>query len=272
MSQENRLHPRVKVNWPVTIKTREGPITGVIKDISAGGAFVSGWKRLKPNEESHAPNYHSSTSKLRLLIDAKVIRQDTERLDNETMFLGMGIQFTRLSSEARDIISTLVSTYLKKEAFDAESYLEQPVCEESKMLKEHSQSIKVKIKPSAYPMIKLHWKQQSEYKHDGLETDVLFPRELWENIAKACDKIAHAMGAFNSPKVRKALTLMADRIMAEIDAEDRRLSYKESYESFFDFVDAINNRTDLDRVRKAQLIHEKALQIQLQSQKERNLE
>ena len=140
------------------------------------------------------------------------------------------------------------------------------------MLKEHSQSIKVKIKPSAYPMIKLHWKQQSEFKHDGLETDVLFPRELWENIAKACDKIAHAMGAFNSPKVRKALTLMADRIMAEIDAEDRRLRHKESYESFLDFVEEISNRADLDRVRKGQLIHQKACQIQLQSQYETDLD
>ncbi len=265
MSQEKRLYPRVNVNWPVTIKTREGPITGVIKDISAGGAFVSGWKRLKPNEESQVPNYHSRTSKLRLSIGARVIRQDTERLDNETTSLNMGIKFTELPGEACELISTLVSALLIRESLEPETGLEQPAREESKMPEEKSQSLKVKIKPSAYPMIKLHWKQQGEYEQDALETDVSFPRELWVNIAKACDKIAHGMGAFNSPKVRKALTLMADRIIAEIDAEDRRLRYKESYESFFDFVDAIGNRADLDRVRKAQLIHEKALQIQLQS-------
>ena len=71
------------------------------------------------------------------------------------------------------------------------------------------------------------------------------------------------MDAFSSPSVRKALNLMADKIIAEIDAEDKRSRYKESYESFFDFVVEINKRTDLDRVRKAQLIHDKACQIKL---------
>jgi hypothetical protein len=65
---------------------------------------------------------------------------------------------------------------------------------------------------------------------------------------------------------------MADQIMTEIDAEDRRSQYKESYESFFNFVVEINKRTDLNRVRKAQLIHDKACQIQLQSQNERDLD
>ena len=84
------------------------------------------------------------------------------------------------------------------------------------------------------------------------------------HLARACDEIAHGMGAFSSPKVREALNLMADRIIAQMDAEDRRLRNKESYESFFDFVVAISNRADLDIVRKAQLIHERAEQIQIQ--------
>ncbi|NIQ89591.1 MAG: PilZ domain-containing protein, partial [Deltaproteobacteria bacterium] len=51
MSKENRQHPRVKVNWPVTINTPQGPIAGVTKNISAGGAFVCIRKSLKPDEE-----------------------------------------------------------------------------------------------------------------------------------------------------------------------------------------------------------------------------
>jgi hypothetical protein len=121
-------------------------------------------------------------------------------------------------------------------------------------------------------MIKLHGKQQREYENDALETDVSFPKELWMNLARACDVVAHGMDAFSSPKVQKALNLMADKIIAEIDAEDRRSRYKELYESFFDFVVEINKRTDLDRVRKAQLIHDKACQFQLQSQNERDLD
>jgi hypothetical protein len=245
MSKENRQHPRVKVNLPVTINTPQGPIAGVTKNISAGGAFVCVRKSLKPDEELLLSNSHVSPSMSRLSIGAKVTRQNIEQLDNETLSLNMGVQFTKLSGEARKLISEHVST---------------------------SQSVRIEIKPSSYPMIKLHGKQQREYENDALETDVSFPKELWMNLARACDEVAYGMDAFSSPKVQKALSLMADKIITEIDAEDRRSRYKELYESFFDFVVEINKRTDSDRVRKAQLIHDKACQIQLQSQNERDLD
>jgi hypothetical protein len=191
----------------------------------------------------------------RLSIGAKVTRQNIEQLDNETLSLNMGVQFTNLSGEARKLISEHVSTHLKREGLESETDLEQPIREESKIPEENSQSVRIEIKPSSYPMIKLHGKQQREYEN-----------------ARACDVVAHGMDAFSSPKVQKALNLMADKIIAEIDAEDRRSRYKELYESFFDFVVEINKRTDLDRVRKAQLIHDKACQFQLQSQNERDLD
>lgn len=264
MSQEKRLYPRVRVNWPITIKTSHGPISAVMRDISAGGALVCGWKPLRPDEESLASNYHTLASKLRLSIGAKVVRQDIEHLDDETMSISMAIQFTKLSGEVREVISTLVSAYLKGEGLESATDLGHRICEESMMSELNIQSAKVEIKPSSYPMMKLCWKQQHEYENDEFETDVSLPREFWMHVARACDEIAHGMGAFSSPKVREALNLMADRIIAQMDAEDRRLRNKESYESFFDFVVAISNRADLDRVRKAQLIHERAEQIQIQ--------
>lgn len=272
MSKENRQHPRVKVNLPVTINTPQGPIAGVMKNISAGGAFVCIRKSLKPDEELLLSNSHVRTSMSRLSIGAKVTRQNIEQLDNETLSLNMGVQFTKLSGEARKLISEHVSTNLKREGLESETHLEQPISEESKIPEENSQSVRIEIKPSSYPMIKLHGKQQREYENDALETDVSFPKELWMNLARACDEVAYGMDAFSSPKVQKALSLMADKIITEIDAEDRRSRYKELYESFFDFVVEINKRTDSDRVRKAQLIHDKACQIQLQSQNERDLD
>jgi hypothetical protein len=272
MSKENRQHPRVKVNLPVTINTPQGPIAGVTKNISAGGAFVCIRKSLKPDEELLLSNSHVDPLMSRLSIGAKVTRQNIEKLDNETLYLNMGVQFTRLSGEARKLISEHVSTHLRREGLKSETDLEQPISKEKKMPEENSQSVRIEIKPSSYPMIKLHCEQQRECENDALETDVSFPTELWMNLARVCDEVAHGMDAFSSPSVRKALNLMADKIIAEIDAEDRRSRYKESYESFFDFVVEINKRTDLDRVRKAQLIHEKACQIQLQSQNERDLD
>lgn len=272
MSKENRQHPRVKVNWPVTINTPQGPIAGVTKNISAGGAFVCIQKSLRPDEELLLSNSHVRPWMSRLSIGAKVTRRNVEKLDNETLSLNMGVQFTKLSGEARKRISEYVSTHLRREGLKSETDLEQPISGESKISEENSQSAKIEIGPSLYPMIKLHVKQQREYEDDALETDVSFPKELWMNLAKACDEVAYGMDAFSSPKVQKALGLMADQIMTEIDAEDRRSQYKESYESFFDFVVEINKRTDLNTVRKAQLIHDKACQIQLQSQNERDLD
>ncbi len=272
MSKENRQHPRVKVNWPVTINTPQGPIAGVTKNISAGGAFVCIRKSLKLDEELLLSNSPVRPWMPRLSIGAKVTRQNVAKLDDETLSLNMGVQFTRLSAEARKRISEHVSTHLRREGLESETDLEQPIGEESKISEENSQSVRIEIRPSLYPMIKLHGKQQREYEDDELETAVSFPRELWMNLARACDEVAYGMDASSSLKLQQALGLMADKIITEIDAEDRRSQYKKSYESFFNFVVEINKRTDLDGVRKAQLIHDKACQIQLQSQDERDLD
>jgi c-di-GMP-binding flagellar brake protein YcgR len=121
MSQEKRLYPRVKVNWPVTINTPQGPIAGVMKNISAGGAFVCIRKSLKPDEELLLSNSHVCPSMSRLSIGTKVTRQNIEQLDNETISLNMGVQFTKLSGEARKLISEHVSTHLKREGLESET-------------------------------------------------------------------------------------------------------------------------------------------------------
>jgi hypothetical protein len=270
MSKENRQHPRVKVNWPVIINTPHGPIEGVTKNISIDGAFVRILKSLRPDAESLLPNSHVRPWMSRLSIGAKVTRQNVEKCDNETLSLNMAVQFTKLSGEARKRISEHVSTHLRREGLKSENGLEQTISGLSKISEENSQFVRIEVRPSLYPMISLRGKQQREYGDDALETDVSFPKELWMNLARACDEVAYGIDTFSSPKVQKALGLMADKIVAEIDAEDRRSQYKELYESFFDFVAEINKRTDLDRVRKAQLIHDKACQIQLQSQNERD--
>ena len=48
-----------------------------------------------------------------------MIRQDIEHLDDETMSISMAIQFTKLSGEVREVISTLVSAYLKGEGLES---------------------------------------------------------------------------------------------------------------------------------------------------------
>jgi hypothetical protein len=84
------------------------------------------------------------------------------------------------------------------------------------------------------------------------------------NMANSCKEVAGSMGAFTSQNIVSGLNLMHQTILLEIAAEDRRLKYQEAYESLVDFVFEINNRTDLDKVRKGQMIHDRACELKLQ--------
>jgi hypothetical protein len=124
-----------------------------------------------------------------------------------------------------------------------------------------SRSVKFKIKPKSYPLIKVHFKNQHEYEDDMLESEVAFPQEFWLDLANNCKEVAAGMGTFGSQKIVSGLNLMAQTIMAEIQAEQKRLHNKDAYESLVDFVFEINNRSDLDKVRKGQMIHDRACQL-----------
>jgi len=125
-----------------------------------------------------------------------------------------------------------------------------------------NRSVKLKLEPGSYPLIKIHLNAQGE--NDTLETEIRFPREFWMNMAKSCKDVAGSMGAFTSQNIVSGLNLMHQSIMLEIEAEDRRLKYQKAYESLVDYVFEINNRTDLDKVRKGQMIHDRACKLQLQ--------
>ena len=126
-----------------------------------------------------------------------------------------------------------------------------------------NRSVKLKLEPASYPVIKIHLNAQGE--NNTFETEVRFPREFWLNMANSCKKVAGSLGAFTSQNIVSGLNLMHQSILVEIAAEDRRLKHQEVYESLADFVFEINNRTDLDKVRKGQMIHDRACELKLQS-------
>ena len=124
-----------------------------------------------------------------------------------------------------------------------------------------NRSVKLKLEPASYPLIKVNLNAQGE--NNMFETGVRFPREFWMNMANSCKEVAGSMGAFTSQNIVSGLNLMHQTILLEIAAEDRRLKYQEAYESLVDFVFEINNRTDLDKVRKGQMIHDRACELKL---------
>ena len=133
------------------------------------------------------------------------------------------------------------------------------------MLELDSSSMKLEIKPISYPVMELSLRNGSEQEDDFLETEVTFPREFWLSLADMLKEGAKGMGPFGSQGVKSGLNRMSQRILAEIEAENRRLQFKETYESFVNFVVQINSRTDLDDVRKGQIIHDMARKLKLEA-------
>ena len=48
--KQNREHPRVDINWPVSLETSDGAIAAQVKNISVGGAFICCQKPLPIGE------------------------------------------------------------------------------------------------------------------------------------------------------------------------------------------------------------------------------
>ena len=127
-----------------------------------------------------------------------------------------------------------------------------------------SSSVKLKVKPISYPVMELSFMNGSEHEDDLLETEVTFPKEFWLGLADSLKEGAKGLGAFGSQRVISGLNRVSQGILAEIDAEKRRVQFKEAYESFTNFVVQISNRTDLDDVRKGQIIHDMAFKLKLE--------
>ena len=132
------------------------------------------------------------------------------------------------------------------------------------MMELDSSSMKLKIKPIFYPVMQISLKNGSEHEDDFLETEVTFPMEFWLSLALTLKGGAKGMGAFGSQGVISGLNRMSQRIMAEIEAENRRLKFKEAYESLADFIVEVSLRPNLDKVRKAQIIYDRASELKLE--------
>jgi len=122
--------------------------------------------------------------------------------------------------------------------------------------------IMLEINPERYPEMELTFNEIREHEDKLLETKVTFPKEFWLNLADTLKQVGYYG---EDDPTKEGFNFISQRIMAEIEAEDRRLKFKETYESFADFIIEINKRTDLDNVRKAQMIHDMAFQMKLEA-------
>ena len=107
MSQgvDKRLHPRIPVNWPVVILTPKGAIKGETRNISVGGACIEYSEEADLNGELHIVFEHSEQRSMS--VTGRRAWAGNFNIDGKSVFSGVGVRFTEISREDRELISSL---------------------------------------------------------------------------------------------------------------------------------------------------------------------
>jgi hypothetical protein len=122
--------------------------------------------------------------------------------------------------------------------------------------------VEVVLRPQLYPVVTLIWKEASSQDR-SFEASIPLCKEAWLDLAKTWKEWAAQIDACASWESMSAWNSAADLIMSEVRAEERRERNREAYEAFGDFVASVSNRTGLDNIRQAQMIHDKASELEL---------
>ena len=105
MGIEKRLHTRIPVNWPVVILTAKGAIKGETRNISVGGACIEYSEEVDLNGELQIVFEHSKQRSMS--VTGRKAWAGNFNIDGKSVFSGVGVRFTEISREDRELISSL---------------------------------------------------------------------------------------------------------------------------------------------------------------------
>ena len=115
ISGGDRGGPRVKLKWPVAIKTEKGSMEGVTLDLGTDGAFVSCAKPLRLNEVFDmvitSPDHEIEAK-------AEVIWSNIYGPDDDITPRGMGVRFLKISGKDRRAIAKAALEHLRSKEVD----------------------------------------------------------------------------------------------------------------------------------------------------------
>jgi uncharacterized protein (TIGR02266 family) len=119
MSQDRRAYPRANFKWPVLVKTAERSFEGVTINIGPDGVFVGCSKPLKLNEVTELAIKIPNSDRI-LKARAEVVWSNIYGPDDDISPRGMGVKFTKISSDDRKFIATAALGHLKSHDVDPE--------------------------------------------------------------------------------------------------------------------------------------------------------
>ncbi|HVO83025.1 MAG TPA: PilZ domain-containing protein [Syntrophobacteria bacterium] len=118
MGANNRLYPRVKIRWPVSILTNNNAVHGITRNISVNGAYIYYYKPhldalpLLPKQRVGA--IVKIPGRLPLMINAEVAWSDILNSDEQQTLLGVGLRFLELFYEDREFLHHAITERLAK--------------------------------------------------------------------------------------------------------------------------------------------------------------
>ena len=108
---DRRTPTRIRARWPVVVLTAKGVLLAETRDISSEGVFISCEEPLSPEEKLRvfimAPNHRP------LEIPAEVVWSNPHASEQETTPNGMGLRFTKDSSDQRGRLQDIVAQHYK---------------------------------------------------------------------------------------------------------------------------------------------------------------
>jgi len=111
MVADRRTPTRIRARWPVVVLTDKGVLLAETRDISSEGVFISCEEPLRPEEKLRvfimAPNHRP------LEIPAEVAWSSPHASEQETTPKGMGLRFTKASSDQRERLHNIVAQHYK---------------------------------------------------------------------------------------------------------------------------------------------------------------
>ena len=105
MDIKTRLCPRIHVDWPAVLETRQGSIEGKTKDISSVGVFIL--SSVEPELDQRISILIEPPGARSIRVIGKMVWSDSFDLDDKTVF-GMAIRFIAVSPEDQQYIATVV--------------------------------------------------------------------------------------------------------------------------------------------------------------------
>ncbi len=111
MVADRRTPIRIRARWPVVVLTDKGVLLAETRDISSEGVFISCEEPLRPEEKLRvfimAPNHRP------LDIPAEVAWSNPHASEQDTTPKGMGLRFTKDSSDQRERLHNIVAQHYK---------------------------------------------------------------------------------------------------------------------------------------------------------------